>query len=117
MDKFNKFIDILTHKLPDAPKYAKKYEIVVVGKSLGVTFTRHLSAKTHGHNYMMLVNSGGKVPMEVARQMHEQTVPLEYMQSVSNAACGSVALSDNFKATQFLPDENALVLGNGRRVR
>ena len=48
--------------------------------------------------------------------MYEQTVKVDYYNAVANGACLSAAQSDGFKATQMLPEENALVLENGRRV-
>jgi NADH dehydrogenase FAD-containing subunit len=115
---FSKVLDTLTHKLPESPKGASHYEVLVIGNGLGATFTKRFSHKTHGHATLCCVNKGGNANMNVNRFLYEQSrlKKTDYSVSSKLAICMSAAQSDGFVLDKYLPDENAVVLTNGRRI-
>lgn len=115
---FQKLLDVLTHKLPQSPPGLKKYEVVVVGKNLGAVFTKRFSHLTHGHNTMCSVTSGGAISLNVGRLLYEQSrmSKTDYFINSKLGICASAAGSDGCNVGQYLPDENAVVLTNGRRI-
>lgn len=115
---FSKVLDTLTHKLPESPRGASHYEVLVIGSGLGATFTKRFSHKTHGHATLSCVSTGGNMTMNVNRFLYEQSRLKKTDFSVSSklAICMSAAQSDGFGLEKYLPDENAVVLTNGRRI-
>jgi len=115
---FQKALDVITHTLPASPRGASHYECIVVGKGLGATFTHRLAHKTHGHNTLCAVTNGGDVTMNVNRFLYEQG-RVKRTDFFVNSKLGvnlSAAGSDAFGVKQYLPDENAIVLENDRRI-
>merc|ERR1740115_5201 len=115
---FQKVLDAITHTLPASPKGASHYECIVVGKGLGAPFTHRLAHRTHGHNTLCSVNTGGNATMHVNRFLYEQG-RVKGTDFFINSKLGvnlSAATSDGYGVKQYLPDENAVILTNDRRI-
>jgi len=115
---FQAALDVITHTLPASPKGAGHYEVVVVGKGLGATFTNRFCHRSHGHNTLCSVNTGGNVSMDVNRFLYEQG-RVKRTDYYINSKLGinlSSAHSDGFGVKTYLPDENAVILTNDRRI-
>ena len=115
---FDKGIQMLTHQVDKTPALLPKYEILVVGNNLGATLTKHVVHETHGHNTLCTATVGGEIPHNPLRFLYEQK-RVDRARYYINSKLGidnSSAGTDGYNVAEYLPEENAVILTNGRRI-
>ena len=95
----------------------ERYEVVVVGGNLGAIFSRHLDDDSNGRYSTMVVydqpiNQSGPLRHIYEQQQCDKT---EYLINAKLAINMYTASEVSF-VEKFLPEENAIVLKNGRKI-
>ena len=95
-----------------------QYDIIVVGGNLGGLLTRHIEAETHKHLKILSVFDRPINQCYPMRTIYEQqrATKSDYLMNAKIALDRNTASSDYAGVSKYLPNENAVILTNGRRV-
>jgi sulfide:quinone oxidoreductase len=108
----------LGNKRKPVAKDLEKYDVIVVGANLGGIWSRQFDEVAKGKYTMMAVfdsNTNEVLPM---RGVYEQSrvSKTDYLPNAKLAINMYTAHSDCIGVDKFVPNENAIVLRNGRRI-
>lgn len=98
---------------------AEKYDLVIVGANLGGILTNHFDAEVHGHHSIMSVfdsNINQQYPIRVIYEQQRCT-KTDYLLNAKLGINKFAASSEGVACQEFLPQENAIVLKNGRKIK
>lgn len=95
-----------------------EYDIIVVGGNLGALLTRHIEEATQKHFKIMSVFNNSVNQCYPMRTIYEQqrAGKQEYYMNAKLSLERNTAFGDYNTVTKYLPNENAIILSNGRRV-
>jgi len=95
-----------------------KYDVVVIGCNLGGIWTRHFDHISKGKHTVMDVLDQNVNQQYPIRTVYEQqrAAKADYLLNAKLALNMYTAHSDVIGVDKFLPEENAVVLRNGRRI-
>lgn len=99
-------------------KDLEKYDVIVVGCNLGGIFSRHFDEVTHGHYSTMVVfdqNVNQQLPMRTIYEQQRCT-KTDYLSNAKLALNMYTAHSDTVGLDKINPQENYIVLRNGRKI-
>ena len=111
----------LGSKRKPTKKDLEKYDVIVVGGNLGGILTRHFDhvANHKKTNYTMMAVFDQQINQQFPmRGIYEQqrASKTDYLINAKLAINMYTAHSDLIGVDKFLPNENAIVLKNGRRI-
>ncbi|CAK61041.1 unnamed protein product (macronuclear) [Paramecium tetraurelia] len=94
------------------------YDIVVIGCNLGGVLSRQLDKVSHGKYKIMVVLDQNINQITPIRQIYEQqkTAKTDFLLNAKLSLNMYTAHSDQVGCSTILPEENAIVLRNGRRI-
>lgn len=94
-----------------------KYDVIVVGGNLGSIFSRHLDDDAHGKYSMMIVLNETVNQLWPLRTVYEQQrcSKTDYMMNAKQGI-NMYTASEISTVEKFLPEEDAIVLKNGRKI-
>ena len=95
-----------------------EYDIVVVGGNLGAFLTRHIEEATHKHFKIFSVFDRSNNQCSPMRSIYEQgrCPKQEFYMNAKLSLERNTAFGDYNSVAKYLPNENAIILSNGRRV-
>jgi sulfide:quinone oxidoreductase len=99
-------------------KDLEKYDVIVVGANLGGIWGRHFDDATKGKYTLMDVFDSNTNEASPMRTVYEQSrvTKTEYLPNAKLAINMYTAHSDCIGVDKFLPEENQVVLRNGRKI-
>lgn len=108
----------LFKKSKPTPKDLDKYDVIILGCNLGGILSRQFEKVTKNHYKIMVVfdrNTNEQLPI---RNIYEQgkAAKTEYVLNAKLSIDSHTAHSDGVGADKILPEENAIILRNGRRI-
>lgn len=108
----------LFKKSKPTPKDLEKYDVIILGCNIGGILSRQFEKVTKNHFKIMVVfdrNTNEQLPI---RGIYEQgkAAKTEYVLNAKLSIDAHTAHSDGVGCDKILPDENAIVLRNGRRI-
>ena len=100
-------------------KDLEKYDLVIVGGNLGGILTNHFDAEVHGHNSIMSVFDSNINQQHPIRVIYEQQrcTKTDYLLNAKLGVNKYAATSEGVGCSEYLPQENAIVLKNGRKIK
>lgn len=100
------------------PKDLQEYDIVVVGGNLGGILSKHIEEASHKHFKILSVFDKAVNECSAMRSIYEQQrcQKQEYYMNAKLSLDRHTAFGDFTTVAKYLPNENAIVLANGRRV-
>lgn len=106
-------------KRKPTPKDAEKYDLVVVGGNLGGILTNHFDAEVHGHHSIFCAFDSSVNQQHPMRVIYEQQrcTKTDYLLNVKLGINKYAATSEGVACQEFLPNESAIVLKNGRKIK
>jgi NADH dehydrogenase FAD-containing subunit len=108
----------LFKKSKPTPKDLEKYDVIILGCNIGGILSRQFEKVTKNHYKIMVVfdrNTNEQLPL---RGIFEQgkAAKTEYVLNAKLSLDAHTAHSDGIGAEKIIPEENAIVLRNGRRI-
>jgi NADH dehydrogenase FAD-containing subunit len=108
----------LFKKSKPTPKDLEKYDVIILGCNIGGILSRQFEKVTKMHYKIMVVfdrNTNEQLPI---RTIYEQgkAAKTEYILNAKLSLDAHTAHSDGIGAEKIIPEENAIILRNGRRI-
>lgn len=108
----------LFKKSKPTPKDLEKYDVIILGCNIGGILSRQFEKVTKNHYKIMVVfdrNTNEQLPL---RSIFEQgkAAKTEYILNAKLSIDAHTAHSDGIGADKIIPEENAIILRNGRRI-
>ena len=102
----------------DTPKDLDKYDVVIIGSNLGGILSRQFEEFTRNYYKVMVIYDRNFNELLPIRGIYEQGQASkdEYQLNAKLAIDNHTAHSDGVGVDKILPDENAVVLRNSRRI-
>lgn len=100
------------------PKDLDKYDVIIIGCNLGGILSRQFEKLTKKHYKVMVVLDRSINEQLAIRGVYEQgkAAKTDYLLNAKLALDTNTAHSDGIGCEKILPEENAIVLRNGRRI-
>jgi len=111
------FAGLFKKKKP-TPKDLEKYDVIIIGCNLGGILSRQFEKATKQHYKVMVTfdrNTNEQLPI---RNIYEQgkAAKTDYVLNAKLSLDTNTAHSDGVGVDKILPEEDAVVLRNGRRI-
>lgn len=106
-------------KRKQTSKDLEKYDVVIVGANLGGILSNHIDAETHGHASIYDVfdqNVNQQYPIRVVYEQQRCT-KTDYLLNAKLGINKFAASSDMVPLTEYIPEENTVVLRNGKKIK
>ena len=105
-------------KRKQTSKELDKYDVVVVGANLGGIFSNHFDAEAHGHYKIMTVFDQNINQLSPIRVIYEQQrcSKTDYLFNAKMGINKFAASSDMVGLQEYQPENNAIILRNGRKI-
>jgi len=108
----------LFKKSKPTPKDLEKYDVIILGCNIGGILSRQFEKVTKNQYKIMVVfdrNTNEQLPL---RSIFEQgkAPKTEYILNAKLSIDAHTAHSDGVGAEKIIPEENAVILRNGRRI-
>jgi hypothetical protein len=114
----DKIIQILTHTVDKSPANLSHYDVVLTGDNLSWMMTRNLTKITHGHKMIYFDPPQGLIQALPLRIPFESKAVKDskYSMLYSELLDVSMGMNNTARIQTILPNENAVVFNNGRKV-
>lgn len=107
-----------SQRAKDTPKDLDKYDVVIIGSNLGGILSRQFEQFTRNYYKVMVIYDRNANEMLPIRGIYEQgqASKNEYQLTAKLAIDNHTAHSDGVGVEKIIPNENAVVLRNSRRI-